>query len=140
MLHESFDSMEAAISQDVVSAIDIWLEDVTDKKEAFKRINGTCEKIEHTILQMQYEGECSSEIEFIANTWKEILSLLTDTYQQTTSYTISENDDGSILRKEQKLVFKILSIFECKHISRQFACKMIMKLFQNVIEKIEYLQ
>ena len=88
---------------------------------------------------MRYEGESSPEIEFIANTWTEILSLLTNTDQQNTSYTINEND-GSILRKEQKLIFKILSIFECKHISKQLVCEMIMKIFQNVIEKIEYLQ
>ena len=138
LLHDSFDNMEA-VSQDIVSAIDIWLEDLTDKEEGFKRINGTCEKIEHTILQMRYEGESSPEIEFIANTWTEILSLLTNTDQQNTSYTINEND-GSILRKEQKLIFKILSIFECKHISKQLVCEMIMKIFQNVIEKIEYLQ
>ena len=136
MLHESFDNMET-ILQDVVSAIDIWLGELTDKEEAFKQINDTCERIEQTVLQMQYEGECSPEIESIANTWTDILNLLTS--DENESHTINEND-GSILQKEQKLILKIMVIFESQHISRQLACEMIMKLFQNVIEKIEYLQ
>ena len=94
-----------------MEAIDIWLDNLTVKQERYIQIQNPQDRIRQTLLQMRYEGELSTEIQFIANLWIDILnSLSTD-------------------NKEQ-LLMKVLMMFETGVISRGFAYQLIIDSFQ----------
>ena len=100
-----------SILTDVVEVIDIWLDNLTVKQEKYNQIQNPQDRIQQTLLQMQYEGEVSAEIQLIANLWIDILNLLT-----------SESERG-------ELVMKILLLFETTTISRDFAYQLIITSF-----------
>ena len=90
-----------------MTAIDDWLESLTIKEEKYNQIQNTQERIQQTLLQIQFEGEVSTDIEFIGNLWIDIL-----------------NTDN----KEQ-LLMKILTLLELGVISRDLTYQLIVKLF-----------
>ena len=90
-----------------MTAIDDWLESLTIKEEKYNQIQNTQERIQQTLLQIQFEGEVSTDIEFIGNLWIDIL-----------------NTDN----KEQ-LFMKILMLLEIGAISRVLTYQLIVKLF-----------
>ena len=99
-----------SILADIVEVIDIWLDNLTVKQERYIQIQNPQDRIRQTLLQMRYEGELSTEIQFIANLWIDILnSLSTD-------------------NKEQ-LLMKVLMMFETGVISRGFAYQLIIDSF-----------
>ena len=99
-----------SILTDVMTAIDDWLDNLRVTEEQYEQVRNTQDRIQQTLLQMQYEGGLSTEIQFIANLWTDILdSLSTD-------------------NKEQLLV-KILALFECGGISRDLTYHFIVHLF-----------
>ena len=100
-----------SILTDIVEAIDIWLDNLTVKEEKYNQIQNTQDRIQQTLLQLKYEGEVSTEIQFIANLWTDILnSLGTDT-------------------SREQLIMKILMLFESGGISRDLAYQLIVALF-----------
>ena len=92
---------------DIMEAIDDWLESLTIKEEKYNEIQTTQDKIQQTLLQMKYEGELSTEVQFIGNLWIDILNTV---------------------NKEQ-LLMKILMLLEIGGISRNFAYQLIVNLF-----------
>lgn len=94
---------------DVEEVIDIWLDSLTVKEEKYHQIKKTQHKIQQTLLQIQFEGEATAEIQSIANLWTDILNLL--------------NSDSS---ERGELVMKLLSLFEAEAISRELAYQLIV--------------
>ena len=92
---------------DIMEAIDDWLESLTIKEEKYNEIQTIQDKIQQTLLQMKYEGELSTEVQFIGNLWIDILNTV---------------------NKEQ-LLMKILMLLEIGGISRNFAYQLIVNLF-----------
>ena len=94
---------------DVEEAIDIWLNELTVKEEKYHQIKNTQYKIQQTLLQIQFEGEATAEIQFIANLWIDILNLL--------------NSESS---EREELLMKFLLLFEAGSISRDLAYQLIV--------------
>ena len=96
-----------SILTDVMTAIDDWLDNLTIKEEKYNQIQNAQDRIQQTLLQMQFEGEVSTEIEFIGNLWIDIL-----------------NTDNP-----EELLMKILMLLEIGAISRDLTYQLIVKLF-----------
>lgn len=90
-----------------MTAIDDWLDNLTIKEEKYNQIQNAQDRIQQTLLQMQFEGEVSTEIEFIGNLWIDIL-----------------NTDNP-----EELLMKILMLLEIGAISRDLTYQLIVKLF-----------
>jgi hypothetical protein len=98
-----------SIRTDIEEAIDIWLNELTVKEEKYHQIKNTQYKIQQTLLQIQFEGEATAEIQFIANLWIDILNLL--------------NSESS---ERGELLMKFLLLFEAGAISRDLAYQLIV--------------
>ena len=111
-----------SIVTDVVQTIDIWLEDQQDEKLTLRggtinKILNTRQRIQEILLQLQFEGELSSELECVGTLWIDFLDLLTD------------GQDISSTEKKKKLIQKVLLLLELDLISRHLAFNMITKVF-----------
>ena len=94
-------------------AIDNWLEELIVGEEILNKIKNTRDRIQETILQMQYDEEGSAHIQFIASLWGDILDLLTKPDQTS----------------RDQLIMKTLELFETGNISRELTHQMIVKSF-----------
>ena len=88
-----------------MQAIDDWLESLTIKEEKYNQIQNAQERIQQTLLQMQFEGEVSTEVEFIGNLWVDILNT----------------------ESKEQLLMKILMLMEIGGISRDLTYQLILK-------------
>ena len=94
-----------SILTDIMQAIDDWLESLTIKEEKYNQIQNAQERIQQTLLQMQFEGEVSTEVEFIGNLWVDILNT----------------------ESKEQLLMKILMLMEIGGISRDLTYQLILK-------------
>lgn len=108
-----------SIVADVVKAVDLWLEELSLREETINRLLHTRQRIQQILLQMQFEGELSSEIQQVGALWVDILILLADGRQDT----------ATIEKKKKDLVQKVLLLLELDVISRHLAFSMITRVF-----------
>ena len=106
-----------SILEDVLNAIEIWLKDLQKEENQNYRLNMMKNKINRTIMQIQFEGLNSivdmGSIHFIGDIWISIIDLM----QQNI------NDD---VRKQ--FIIQVLKLFDCGGISLTLCTEMITQI------------
>ena len=102
-----------SIEADVNEAAHFWVDNLTVKDKKYNQSQNIHEKIERTMLQMKFEGEITTQIEFIGKLWNDVL--------------ITLQSDAS----NEQFITKLLLLFEAGGISRIFLHQLLTILCNN---------